>query len=166
MWVDRLRRRPVLVVADVLRLLVVGSVPLAHALGILRLPQLYVVGFLAGVGTVFFDVAYGAYLPSLVDRNRLVEGNAKLEASRSGAQLAGPGIAGVLVQVLSAPGAMRADALSYLASMVSLLSIRRGEPPVAHPAGGRPRMRRQVGEGIRFLLAQPLSGRSSPVPGP
>ncbi|HEX9411540.1 MAG TPA: MFS transporter [Actinomycetota bacterium] len=76
-WVDRFRRRRILVAADVLRLVVIGSVPLAYALGVLRLAQLYVVGFLSGIGTVFFDVAYGAYLPALVDRTRLVEGNAK-----------------------------------------------------------------------------------------
>src|SRR5439155_9355828 len=137
-WVDRLRRRPILVVADVLRLIVIGSVPLAYALGVLRLVQLYVVGFLSGVGTVFFDVAYGAYLPSLVDRDRLVEGNAKIEGSRSGAQIVGPGVGGLLVQALSAPGAILADALSYLASVLSLLAIRSREAPVAVPEGGRP----------------------------
>ena len=155
-WVDRMRRRPILVAADVLRLVVIGSVPLAYALGVLRLGQLYVVGFLSGIGTVFFDVAYGAYLPLLVDRSRIVEGNAKLEASRSGAQIAGPGIAGVLVQALTAPGAMLADALSYVGSVVSLLAIRRKEPPVEVAEGGRPRMRQQVAEGIRFIAGQPL----------
>lgn len=155
-WVDRLRRRPVLIAADVLRLVVIGSVPLAYALGILHLAQLYVVGFLSGTGTVFFDVAYGAYLPSLVDRGRLVEGNAKLEASRSGAQIAGPGIAGLLVEALTAPGALLADAASYLASVLSLLSIRGREPPVELPEGGRLGMRRQVAEGIRFIAGQPL----------
>ena len=155
-WVDRLRRRPILVAADVLRLVVIGSVPIAYGLGALRLAQLYVVGFLSGIGTVFFDVAYGAYLPSLVDRTRLVEGNAKLEASRSGAQIAGPGIAGVLVQALSAPGAILADAISYLASVVSLLSIRRREPPVDDPTDGRPAMWHQVAEGVRFIAGQPM----------
>ena len=155
-WVDRLRRRPILIAADVLRLIVIGSVPLAYGLGVLRLVQLYVVGFLSGVGTVFFDVAYGAYLPSLVDRDRLVEGNAKLEGSRSGAQIVGPGVGGLLVQALSAPGAILADALSYLASVLSLLAIRSREAPVAVPEGGRPPMRRQVAEGIRFIAGQPL----------
>jgi MFS family permease len=155
-WVDRLRRRPILVLADVLRLVVVGSVPLAYALGVLRLGQLYIVGFLSGVGTVFFDVAYGSYLPALVDRDRLVEGNAKLEGSRSGAQLAGPGIAGLLVQFLSAPGAILADALSYLASVLALLSVRGKEPTVDPPEGGRPSMARQIAEGIRYIASQPL----------
>jgi len=110
--VDRMRRRPILIAADAARFVAIGSIPLAHALGMLHLGQLYVVAFIFGTGTVFFDVAYLAYLPALVPRDRLVEGNAKLEVSRSGAQLAGPGIAGVLVQALSAPGAMLADAVS------------------------------------------------------
>jgi MFS family permease len=155
-WVDRLRRKPILVLADVGRLVVLGSIPLAHALGVLHFAQLYAVGFLTGVGTVFFDVAYGSYLPSLVKRNRLVEGNAKLEVSRSGAQLAGPGIAGLLVQALSAPGAILADAFSYLASVLSLLSIRTKEPEVEPSGGHPPRMRRQIGEGLRYVVDQPL----------
>jgi len=155
-WVDRLRRKPILILADVGRLVVLGSIPLAYALGVLHFAQLYAVGFLAGVGTVFFDVAYGSYLPSLVKRNRLVEGNAKLEVSRSGAQLAGPGIAGLLVQSLSAPGAILADALSYLASVLSLLSIRTKEPEVEPSEGDPPRMRRQIGEGLRYVVEHPL----------
>jgi MFS family permease len=87
-WVDRLRRRPILVVADWGRAVALGSVPLAYALGGLTLGQLYVVGFVVGVFTVFFDVSYQSYLPSLVDRDRLVEGNAKLELSRAGGDVA------------------------------------------------------------------------------
>src|SRR5712691_5803471 len=161
-WVDRLRRKPILVAADIGRLVVLGSIPLAYAFGVLHLWQLYVVGFLTGVGTVFFDVAYGSYLPSLVERPRLIEGNAKLEISRSGAQLAGPGIAGLLVQGLSAPGAILADAVSYLASVASLLAIRAREIPVVRPVGEREPMRRQIGEGLRFVarnrLIRPVVG--------
>src|SRR5262249_44139819 len=150
-WVDRRRRRPILIAADVLRLVAIGSVPLASALGALHLAQLYVVGFVAGIGTVFFDVAYLPYVPTLVSRDRLLEGNAKLEVSRSGAEIAGPGIAGVLVQWLSAPGALLADALSYLASVLSLLTIRRREPPVEPPPTERVRMGRQIAEGLRYV---------------
>jgi MFS family permease len=156
--VDRMRRRPILIAADAGRFVAIGSIPLAHALGMLHLGQLYVVAFIFGTGTVFFDVAYLAYLPALVPRDRLVEGNAKLEVSRSGAQLAGPGIAGVLVQALSAPGAMLADAVSYLASVASLSLVRTKEPPVG-PEGGSPiPMRRQIGEGLRYVRHQPLIG--------
>src|SRR5919204_1524762 len=89
-WVDRLPRRPILVWADVGRALLLATIPAGAYLGLLRIEQLYVVGFLAGVLTVFFDVAYMAYLPSLVARDRMVEGNSKLELGRSAAQIAGP----------------------------------------------------------------------------
>jgi len=153
-----MRRRPILIAADAGRFVAIGSIPLAHALGMLHLGQLYVVAFIFGTGTVFFDVAYLAYLPALVPRDRLVEGNAKLEVSRSGAQLAGPGIAGVLVQALSAPGAMLADAVSFLASVASLGLVRTKEPPVAPEAGGPVPMRRQIVEGLRYVRHQPLIG--------
>jgi MFS family permease len=90
-WVDRMRRKPVLVVADFGRFAVLGSIPLAHAFGVLTLTQLYAAAFLSGVFTVFFDVAYAAYLPALVNRHRIVEGNSKLEISRSGASWPGRG---------------------------------------------------------------------------
>ncbi len=155
-WVDRLRRKPILIASDVLRFVAIGSIPVAHLLGVLQLAQLYVVALVQGVGTVFFDVAYGAYLPALVRRDRLVEGNAKLELSRSGAQLAGPGLGGILVQGFTAAGAMAADALSYLVSVVTLLLIRTPEPappPVDPVTGG---MGRQVMDGIRFVRGQRL----------
>src|ERR1700682_2045342 len=102
-WVDRLPRRPILIVADVGRALLLGSIPVAAFLGALRIEQLYLVGILTGALTVFFDVADQSYLPVLVSREHLIEGNSKLEVSRSVAQITGPGVAGVLVQWLSAP---------------------------------------------------------------
>src|SRR5436189_317023 len=117
-WVDRARRKPVMVAADVGRFVVLASVPVAYWLGILHLGQIFVVGFATGVLTVFFDVAYGAYLPWLIPREQLIDGNAKLEISRSGAQIAGPGLGGLLVQWLGAPVAIMADAISYLASVL------------------------------------------------
>ncbi|MGZ8783414.1 MAG: MFS transporter, partial [Gaiellaceae bacterium] len=93
-WVDRLRRKPILVTADVGRALLLLSIPIAYWADALTIWQLYVVGFSVGVLTVFFDVSYQSYLPSLVKREEIIEGNSKLEISRSGAQLAGPGLAG------------------------------------------------------------------------
>ncbi len=113
-WVDRLRRRPVMIWADIGRALVLAWIPVAAVLGLLSIEQLYFVGFLAGVLTVFFDVAYQSYLPALVERDQLVEGNSKLEVSNSIASIAGPGIAGVLVQILTAPIAIFVNSLSYL----------------------------------------------------
>jgi MFS family permease len=149
-WVDRLRRKPILVVADLLRGGLLASIPLAYALDALTIWQLYVVGFGTGVCTVFFDVAYQSYLPSLVDRGSLVDGNSKLEISRSGAQLAGPGLAGVLVGAITAPYAILADALSFLASALLVVRIRAEE--LLPERAAKPSMRRELAEGLRYLL--------------
>jgi MFS family permease len=127
-WVDRLRRRPVMIVGDLGRAVALATIPLAFVAGVLSIVQLYVVGFTVGVLTVFFDVAYQSYLPSLVARDQLQEGNAKLEMSRAGAQVVGPGLAGILIGALRAPLAVVVDAISFLASALFLLLIRRAEP--------------------------------------
>ncbi len=153
-WVDRWPRRPVLIVGDVGRALALGTIPLAALAGALGMPQLYVVGFLVGVFTVFFDVAYQAYLPALVQRRQLVEGNSRLEASRSIAEVASPGIAGVIIQVFSAPVAIILDALSYLASALFIGRIRQqeGRPD---PSGQRA-MLSEVREGLGVVFGSRL----------
>jgi MFS family permease len=153
-WVDRLRRKPILVTADWGRAFALVSIPLAHLADWLTIWQLYTVGFVVGVFTVFFDVAYQSYLPSLVTREQLVEGNSKLEVSRSGAQVAGPGIAGVLIAALTAPYAVLADAVSFVASALCLSRIRRTEAPV--PTAERLPMRSEVAEGLRYVLTHPI----------
>jgi MFS family permease len=128
-WVDRLRRRPLMIAADLGRAVALATIPLAFLLGVLTMIQLYVIGFVVGVLTVFFDVAYQSYLPSVVARDQLQEGNAKLEISRAGAQVVGPGLAGVLIGVLRAPVAVALDALSFLGSaLFSSLSGGRSRP--------------------------------------
>ena len=154
-WVDRMRRRPILIVADFGRTVLLGSIPLTALLGTLRMEQLYVVGLLTGVVTVFFDVAYQSYLPVLVSREHLVEGNSKLEVSRSVAQIVGPGLAGALVQLFSAPLAVAVDALSYVASVISLLVIHTPEPPPVH-AHKNAGIWVQLREGLRVVLGNPL----------
>jgi MFS family permease len=154
-WVDRLPRRPILIGGDLGRAITLGSIPIAYALGVLGIWQLYVVGFLTGCLTVFFDVAYQSYLPSLVDRDQLVEGNSRLEVSRSASQILGPGLAGVLVGLLKAPFAIALDAVSYVASALLLLWIRRAEPPIEpHDAstGPRPSMRSEAAAGLRYVV--------------
>src|SRR5881409_2927689 len=126
-WVDRLPRRAILIVGDLGRAALGVSVPIAYALGDLQLGQLYVVGFLTGILTVFFDVAYQSYLPSLVGREQLVEGNSKLEVTRSGAQVAGPGLAGLLIKLATAPYAILVDTASFLFSGGFLLAIGKRE---------------------------------------
>jgi MFS family permease len=157
-WVDRLRRRPVLVAGDLGRALALASIPLAYELGVLSIGQLYVVGFVTGVLTVFFDVAYQSYLPALVAPDQLVEGNSKLEISRSGAQIAGPGLAGGLIDLVTAPVAVLADALSFALSGAFIGLIRRGEPAPERAPAGRRRgaMRREIAEGLRYVLGHRL----------
>lgn len=153
-WVDRVRRRPVLVAADVGRGVALVSVPAAYAAGALTLGQLYAVAFATGTLTVFFDVAYQSYLPSLVERRQLGDGNSKLEISRSGAGLAGPGLAGALIQLVQAPVAILGDAVSFLLSAGLLSRIRRPErSDEPRPAT---RIRTEIVEGIRYVLADPL----------
>jgi MFS family permease len=153
-WVDRLRRRPILIGADVGRALLLGSIPVAALLGLLRIEQLYLVAFLVGILTVFFDVAYQAFLPALVPRARLVEGNSKLEASRSIAQIAGPGLGGGLVQLVTAPVTLVADALSFLGSALFLALIR--APETAPTSEARASVWREIGEGLRVVLGNRL----------
>jgi len=155
-WVDRLRRRPILIIGDLGRALSLGSIPLVYELGHLTLLHLYVVAFVTGVLTVFFDVSYQSYLPSLVDRDQLVEGNAKLEGSRATAQLAGPGLAGVLIQWIGAPFAIIADAVSYLGSACFIFLIRMPEPPVELHPEGKQKIRSEIAQGLRYVLHNPL----------
>jgi MFS family permease len=151
-WVDRMQRRRILVVADLGRAVLLASIPIAYAFDVLTIWQLYVVGFGVGVLTVFFDVAYQAYLPSLVNREQLVDGNAKLEISRSGAQIAGPSIAGPLVQFLTAPVAVLVDAVSFFGSALFLFRIRKREQFPERKAEDKPKMRAELSEGLRYVL--------------
>ncbi len=153
-WVDRMRLRSVLIVNDVVRALALVSVPLAQWLGVLTMGQLYAVALLTGACTVFFDVAYQSFLPQLVEREQLVEGNAKLQASESVSQIAGPSVGGVLIQVLTAPYAVLVDALSFLwsASWVAAIQTRPAKP------ARRPdrNLRREIAEGLRFVVGNRL----------
>ena len=154
-WVDRLRRRPILVVGDVSRALLLGSVPVAYWLGALTMAQLYVVGFLVGIATVFFDVAYQSYLPALVERQQLIDGNAKLEISRAAAQLGGPGLAGIAIDFLRAPAALAFDAVSFVGSALFIFRIRKHERAPARDAQS-PRMREELREGLRYVFRHPF----------
>ena len=153
-WVDRLPRRPILIAGDLGRAALLATIPIAYAADALTIWQLYVVGFLFGVLTVFFDVAYQSYLPALVERDQLVDGNSKLEISRSGAQLAGPALAGVLIQALKAPLAILLDAISFLASGLFVLAIRKHEDVPEREPGKSPLhgMRSELSEGLRYVL--------------
>ena len=153
-WVDRMRRRNVLIWGDVGRAVLLGSIPVAWWLDALTMWQLYVVALFTGVLTVFFDVAYQSYLPHLVGRDNLVEGNSKLEAVRSVNQIGGPAAAGLVVQALTAPFAVALDAVSFLGSALFVGLIRKREelPP---PSPDR-HLGREMMEGLRFVVGNRL----------
>lgn len=155
-WVDRVRRRRVMVVADLGRLVALGSVPVAYALGALTLVQLFVVTLVSGILTVFFDVAYQSYLPALVGRENLVEGNAKLTGSAQVATVAGPSLAGGLVQALGASVAVAVDAASFAVSAAAVGTIRAPEPKPEVPPSGHRRLAQDIAEGLRFVFGNVL----------
>lgn len=148
-WTDRLRRRPILIGTDLGRAVALAMIPLALWLDVLSIPFLCVVSFTAGLLSVWFNVAHPSLLPSLVRRDQLVEANSKLEMSQSGAMIAGPGLAGLLIQVLTAPVAIIVDAVSYIVSAALLLRME----PEAAPArsGDRRHVWAEAREGIAVV---------------
>lgn len=153
-WVDRMRRRPVLIASDFGRAVLLGSIPVAALAGVLSMGQLYLVAFGAGLLTVFFDVAYMSYLPHLVGRDDLVSGNSLLEGSVAVSRVAGPGASGLLVQVLTAPYAIAVDAVSFLWSASWITAIRKREP--VPPRSADRHLGREIVEGLRFVLGHRL----------
>src|SRR5262245_5400811 len=152
-WVDRTRRRPVLVGADIGRAILLVSIPVAAWLSHVTFLHLWIVAFCAGSLTVFFQIASIAVLPALVTKTQLVEANSKLSISDSVILIAGPGVAGGLVQLLSAPKAILVDAVSYLLSAVTLGGIGAAEP---RPAPRHGAIWSEIGEGVRELVGTPL----------
>ncbi len=150
-WVDHHQRRPILLVSNAGRAILLGLVPLLAFMGWLRIEYLYVIAFLVGCLTVFFYLAYQAFLPTLVGREHLVEGNSRLSASQSLAEIGGPGLAGLLVQLVGAPLAIVVDALSFCVSALSLLLIHTPEsvPEAALKLRDLPR---EIAEGFRLTF--------------
>jgi MFS family permease len=152
---DRVRRRPAMIVADLVRCAAFASLPVAAALDALSLGQLYAVATVAGVFSVLFDVAYQSYLPSLLDGEPLARGNARLEMSSSVSRLSGPVLGGALLQGLATAGALAANALSFLASVAGVALVRAPEPARnVHSSGTG--VWRPIAEGVRFLWRHPL----------
>ncbi|MDX3188665.1 MFS transporter [Streptomyces sp. MN03-5084-2B] len=147
-WCDRIRHRPVLIAADAGRAVLIASVPVAALFGVLGMAQLLAVVLAVGVLGVFFDVAHQTYVPQLVAPEQLPEANARLQTNRSMAAVAGPGLAGVIVQALGIAAALAVDAVSYL---WSALWLRRIETPDARPAPRERRLLREIGEGLRLV---------------
>jgi MFS family permease len=154
-WVDRLRRRPVLIWADLGRAALLASVPMAFALGALTFWQLLAVSGLAAILTTFFDSADNAYLPTIVERDQLVDANAALSASGSASEFMAFGISGFLVQIFTAPIAIAIDACSFVVSAILLGSIRKPERPPP-PKADREPVLHEIREGLRLVIHDPV----------
>lgn len=153
-WADRLRRRPILIWTDLGRAAVLGTVPLAGAIGRLSMSHLYVVAAAGAILTVFFDVSYQAYLPSLVSPENILEGNSKMALSESIAGVVGPGLTGALVAAITAPMAILFDAISFVWSAISVALIRKPEP--RPEPGAAPHIGREIVEGLRASWREPI----------
>ncbi|MGB6581664.1 MAG: MFS transporter [Streptosporangiaceae bacterium] len=148
-WVDRLPRRPLMIICDVVSALLYASLPIAAWLGALTIGQVVIVALAAGSCNVFFSTAYRAYLPSLVTAADLIEGNAKLQGSMSVANICGRGAAGIVAQAVGYAAALLFNAASFLVSAACLLLIRTGTPP--HEPVPRDTVRAEISAGIRFI---------------
>jgi MFS family permease len=156
--VDRVAKRRLMIGCDVARMLILGSVPAAAAFGVLTMAQLFAVALLAGLATVFFDVAYQSYVPALIEREQLHDGNGKLGATQAFAEVAGPGLGGGLFGLVGA-GSMTVDAVSYAVSFFSLLLIRAREPRPARSetaGAGLAGLRTEILAGLAFVFRQPV----------
>lgn len=154
-WLDRRRRRPMLIVSNLVRAALIALVPLASFAAVLSLPILYVITFLVGTLTVVFEIGSLSYVPSLVERRHLAEANSRIQISFSLAAIAGPSLGGVLTGVLTAPNAVLVSVVGFLSSAGLLSSIRRREPEPPAPED-RASFRASVMEGLRTVYASSL----------
>jgi MFS family permease len=162
-WVDRLRRRQILIVGDSARAVLLALVPILWAAGVLQIWHLLVLQFVIGIFTVFFDVAYQSYLPALIEREHLVDGNSKLQLTVSVAQVAGPSMSGGLIAAITAPYAIVVDSASFVVSTLFMLRMRHRENvPQREPGESHPKMWPQVKEGLHWVMGnrflRPIAG--------
>ncbi|MDR6611371.1 MFS transporter [Leifsonia sp. 1010] len=150
-WIDRMRRRPLLVASDLVRAVLLATIPLAAVFGLLTMGQLLVVSLLAGVARVFFDVGYRSYLPAVIGRERVLAGNSSLEFVRASGQVAGPALGGVLVSLIGAATVVLVQAGTFAVSALCLLGIRAREEEPTAPEHRR-RMRTEIAEGLGFVF--------------
>jgi len=152
-WVDRLRRRQILIVGDGARAVLLMLIPVLWFAGVLEIWHLLVLEFLIGIFTVFFDVAYQSYLPALIEREHLVDGNSKLQVTVGIAQVGGPSLAGGLIGAITAPYAILVDSMSFVISSVFMIGMRHRENlPRQDTNEPRPRMWPQVKEGLAWVV--------------
>ncbi len=153
-WVDRFPKRTVMIICDLISLVLFASIAICAWLGVLTLAQLLTASLLAGLVSVFFKAAFQAYIPQLLRKDELIDGNAKLQASAAFATVSGPGIGGAVAQVLGIATGVIVDAASFAVSAICLFATR---PATPDPASSRPRreLGKEIGEGLRFLLHDP-----------
>lgn len=152
-WVDRLRRRYILIIGDAARAILLALIPVLWALHVLQIWHLMILQFVIGIFTVFFDVAYQSYLPALIEREDLVDGNSKLQLTVSVAQTGGPPMSVALMQAVGTANAIIADCLSFVVSTIFMLTMRHREDPPKPEAGQkRPKMWPQVKEGLNWVV--------------
>jgi predicted MFS family arabinose efflux permease len=153
-WVDRFHKRTVMIICDLISLVLFGSIAVCAWLGVLTVAQLLAASLLAGLVSVFFKAAFQAYIPQLLSKDELVDGNAKLQASAAFATVGGPGIGGAVAQALGIATGVMLNAASFAVSAVCLLAIR---PAVPDSTSSRPRreLGKEISEGLRFLLHDP-----------
>jgi MFS family permease len=153
--VDRMRRRPLLIGTDLGRGLLAATIPVAFALGVLHIGQLYIVRFLFGALSILSEVTHMAFLPSLVEREQLLEGNSKLSVTESAASIAGPSLSGMLVQLLTAPIAILVDVVSFILSAFFIWLIRAPEPELELTVERRS-VRSEIREGLHVVFGNPI----------
>lgn len=152
-WADRVRRRPLLIAADLVRAVTIVSIPIAYASGVLFMAHLYAVAFVAGTMTVVFDVAHGSYLPALIDRDSLLAANSRLQVSEQGASVLGPAAGALLVTAVGAPLALVVDAISFLVSAGVLMTIaHREQAPTPEETKG---ILEDIAAGVRYVASRP-----------
>lgn len=156
-WIDRMRKRRVMIWADAVRAVALAALPALWWLDVLEMWHLYAVALVVGIATVFFDVSYQSIIPSLVRPNQIAEANGKLEATRELANIGGPALGGWLIGIISAPFAILATVGTYVASFIALLLTRDHEPP-REPDDHEPILR-EIGEGLRWVFGNPLLRR-------
>jgi MFS family permease len=149
-WLDRWRKRPVLVSADVARAVLLASIPVAAVFGVLSIPQLVVVSLLSGFARVFFDVGYQSYVPAVIGKDRVLAGNSAMETIRASGQVVGPGIGGALVTLIGAATVVGIQAVTFAVSAISLLAIGKREQVVPRPREPVP-LGTQIAEGLSFV---------------
>jgi predicted MFS family arabinose efflux permease len=162
-WIDRMLKRRVMIAADLVRAVVLALVPLLWFTGTLEIWHLYLVGAVVGVATVFFDVSYQSYIPVLLPGEQVGSANSKLEATSQIAHIGGPGLAGALLTIVSAPVLLLADGISHLFSAFALWRVRDSET-LADPKT-RQSLPREIGEGLRFVFGHPLLWRITATTG-